>query len=206
VAGPPNSIVLRSAAGCRRARTHISATSREREPTHGTRPGSIDASRSIQVIESERRAQPYFREPTGLDRSKVQVRDRMLDMRFCVCQWEGDTGQTAKGDKNEPTDTSGFCRFHEVQLSVSSTDSIESPACRERVEDAVEMTAFTPRQAPASESGSLRSPTLTSTPRPSKGFHKGGGAEAKAYARRNRVPFTPRWPVPLAALIDWIAR
>src|SRR6185503_15889866 len=49
----------------------------ERDPTHGAGSGSIDASRSIQVIESERRAKPYFHEPTGLDRSKVQVRDRM---------------------------------------------------------------------------------------------------------------------------------
>src|ERR1700722_11698988 len=70
----------------------------ERDPTHGAGPGSIDASRSIQVIEPECRAQPYFHEPTSPDRSKVQVPDRMLDMRFCVCQREGDTGGRAKGD------------------------------------------------------------------------------------------------------------
>src|ERR1035441_7901899 len=46
----------------------------------------------------------------------------------------------------------------------SSTDSIESPACREKGEDAVEMTVSTPRQAEMSELESFRSPTHSSTP------------------------------------------
>src|ERR1019366_6104511 len=46
----------------------------------------------------------------------------------------------------------------------ASTDSIESPACREKVEDAVEITASTPRHALLREPGSFRSPTHNSAP------------------------------------------
>src|SRR4051812_30141399 len=41
---------------------------------------------------------------------------------------------------------------------------MESPACRVKVEEAVEMTAFTPRHAAAIDSGSFRSPTHNSAP------------------------------------------
>src|SRR5580700_6450280 len=54
--------------------------------------------------------------------------------------------------------------FTKFNCPTASTDSMESPAWRDNVEDAVEITAFTPRQAAAIESGSFRSATHNSTP------------------------------------------
>src|ERR1019366_10717318 len=65
--------------------------------------------------------------------------------------------------RNRPT-LAPFAAFTRFNCPATSTDSIESPGCRVKVEDAVEITAFTPRQAAAIDWGSFRSPTHNSTP------------------------------------------
>src|SRR5438552_12151790 len=65
--------------------------------------------------------------------------------------------------RNRPT-LAALAAFTRFNCPSASTDSIESPGCRDKVEDAVEITAFTPRQAATIESGSFRSPTHNSAP------------------------------------------
>jgi hypothetical protein len=66
-----------------------------------------------------------------------------------------------KTNRPMPAARAAFTRF---SCPAASTDSIESPACRERVEDAVEITASTPRHALLREPRSFRSPTHNSAP------------------------------------------
>ena len=93
-----------------------------------------------------------------------------------------------------------FAASTRCSCPVSSTDSIESPACRDRVEDAVEITASTPRQAPANESGSLRSPTHTSTPR----LLRSATFSVELVARTSALTFSPRqdslWQISLPTM------
>src|ERR1035441_1941249 len=66
-----------------------------------------------------------------------------------------------KTNRSMPAALAAFTRF---SCPAASTDSIESPACREKVEDAVEITASTPRHALLREPGTFRSPAHNSAP------------------------------------------
>src|SRR5580658_258652 len=93
-----------------------------------------------------------------------------------------------------------FAASTRCSCPASSTDSIESPTCRERVEDAVEMTASTPRHAPASKLVSFRSPTNTSTPHP----RKDASFSLELVGRTSALTFSPcfvsRWQISLPTI------
>src|SRR4029077_972612 len=57
-----------------------------------------------------------------------------------------------------------FAALDRFILPAASTDSIESPGCRLKVDVAVEIIPSTPRQAAAIESASFRSPKHSSVP------------------------------------------
>src|SRR5688572_13115719 len=77
---------------------------------------------------------------------------------------EGRAGDLRNETKRNLSTLQLFAAFTRFNCPAASTDSIESPGWRESVEDAVEITESTPRQAVASESGFFRSPTHNSTP------------------------------------------
>src|ERR1019366_4250284 len=90
-------------------------------------------------------------------------------MAFSTASLASPRGQAMAGDLRNETKTNrstlqllaAFTRFN---CPAASTDSMESPGWRDDVADAVEITASTPRQAAATESGSFRSPMHNSTP------------------------------------------
>src|SRR5580700_2590563 len=63
-----------------------------RNPTDRRRAGAIDASSCIRVIESQRRTQPDFHEPTRLNSGKVQGRDRLLYRLLRLAERRGNGG------------------------------------------------------------------------------------------------------------------
>src|ERR1035437_3623715 len=88
---------------------------------------------------------------------------------FSTASFASPSGKDRAGDLRNETNRNRstlqlFAVFTRFNCPAASTDSMESPAWRDNVEDAVEITAFTPRQAAAIESGSFRSPTHNSTP------------------------------------------
>src|ERR1022692_60874 len=88
----------------------------ERNPTDRCRAWSVDASRCIRVIESQRWAQPHFHKPTRLNSGEVQGRDRFLYRLFRIAQRAGNGGCPAKRDENKPFHVAALRCVHQVQL------------------------------------------------------------------------------------------
>ena len=93
----------------------------------------------------------------------------MSAIAFSTCAFASATGKEIPDERRNDTKTNRrtaalFAASTRCNCPDSSTDSIESPGCRDKVEDAVEITASASRHATASDAGSLRSPTQSSTP------------------------------------------
>src|SRR5689334_5903476 len=73
-------------------------------------------------------------------------------------------GVLRKDTKRKRLTFAFLAAFTRVSCPSASTDCIESPGCLDKVDDAVEITASTPRQAAAIDSASLRSPVHSSAP------------------------------------------
>src|SRR5271157_1126162 len=92
-----------------------------------------------------------------------------LVIAFSTASFASPSGEDTARDLRNETKTNRptlqlFAVFTRFNCPAASTDSMESPAWRDLVEDAVEITAFTPRHVAAIESRSFRSPTRNSTP------------------------------------------
>src|SRR4051812_7062542 len=90
-------------------------------------------------------------------------------MAFSTCSFASLSGDDIPGVLRNDTKTNRFtwaslAAFTRFNCPTASTDWIESPGCRVKVDDAVEITPSTPRQAAATDSGSFRSPRHNSTP------------------------------------------
>src|SRR6516165_3505477 len=90
-------------------------------------------------------------------------------MAFSTCSLASDRGDDIPGARRNDTTRNRFALASRAALTrfncpTASTDSIESPGCRDNVDDAVETTPSTPRQAAAIDCGSFKSPTHNSTP------------------------------------------
>src|ERR1700733_14812288 len=114
-------------------------------------------------------------------------------MAFSTCAFASPSGNEISSEwRNEVKinrlTAAAFAASTRCNCPTWSTDSIESPACRDKVEDAVEITASTPRQATASEPGSFRSPTQTSTPH----LRRHSTLSAELVSRMSPLTFSPR--------------
>src|ERR1035438_5934024 len=111
-----------------------------------------------------------------------------------MCAFASASGKERLAGRRNETKTkrstpAAFDASTRLSCPCSSTDSIESPACRDKVDDAVEMTAFTPLQAPASEPVSFKSPTHSSTPH----FSRDATFSGELVVRTSALTFSPRF-------------
>src|SRR5215469_10337877 len=88
---------------------------------------------------------------------------------FSTCSFASNRADDIPGALRNETKRNRFTLASRAALTrfncpTASTESIESPGCRDNVDDAVEITPSTPRQAAASDCGSFKSPTHNSTP------------------------------------------
>src|SRR5271163_1830551 len=93
----------------------------------------------------------------------------MLEIASSTMRFASPKGNEKFGGRRNETKTNrgilaALAALTRFSCPAASTDSIESPACRERVDDAVEITASTRLQAATRDSGSFRSPKHNSTP------------------------------------------
>src|ERR1035438_5996232 len=98
----------------------------------------------------------------------IVVKFRAL-IAFSMCAFASPSGKLRLAGRRNETKINrltpaAFAASTRFSCPCSSTDSIESPACRDKVDEAVEMIAVTPRQAPASELVSFKSATHRSPP------------------------------------------
>src|ERR1700730_15271549 len=92
-----------------------------------------------------------------------------LAIACSISRFASPSGEDRSGGCQNETKTNRFTSaalevFTRFSCPAASTDSIESPGCRESVEDDVEMTASTPVNKFFMDSKSFKSPTHISTP------------------------------------------
>ena len=89
----------------------------EGNPTDRVGAGSIDARRSVGVVEPQCGAEPHFHEPARLNNGEVQARDGLFDLAFGIGQRERHARCPAKRKENKPPYVGGLGRVHQVHLS-----------------------------------------------------------------------------------------
>lgn len=134
-----------------------------RNPTGGARSCPVDPSARIRVVESQSRAEPNFHEPTRLNHREIEVPESILYLLLGIAQRKRDFW-TPKGNQDGPSHVGVFGRVHQVQRSGDVDGFNRVPGWRVSVDDAVEITASTPRHAQTIEAASFRSPVVSSIP------------------------------------------
>src|ERR1019366_7082356 len=78
---------------------------------------SIDACRSVGVVEPQCRAEPHFHEPARLNDGEVQARYGLFDLAFGLGQRERHAAWAAERNENKPRYVGGLGGVDEIQLS-----------------------------------------------------------------------------------------
>src|ERR1051326_7992607 len=138
----------------------------EGHPADPVFSGAVHLGLAVSHIEPERGTEPHLDEKRGLeDRVGHSTTPQALfygPLRGLQRELEVDR---RKGYEDEVPDLGGAAGPMGGGGPCRSTVSIESPSCRETVDDAVEITALAPRHAAVSDSLSFRSPRTSSAPR-----------------------------------------